>query len=121
MTPTLTPTLALVGTTLQATDPQTVKLAAGKTQLIEFFAYWSPVSKAMVPVMDRLRRLYGDRVGFVFLDVDDPANHLFKVLLGDRLPPVFFLLDGEGRVIKEWRGYVSAEEFEAQFALAGVQ
>lgn len=121
VSPTVTSTSEQVSTALKATDPRSVQLASGKVQLVEFFAFWSPVSKAMAPVMHRLGTRYRGQMGFVYLDVDDPANQLFKVLLGDRLPPVFFLLDGDGKVLHQWQGYVTFEEFEAQFTQVGVQ
>jgi len=42
-------------------------------------------------------------------------------LLGDRLPPVFFVLDVQGSVVAEFQGYVKPEEFEAAFVLQPVQ
>lgn len=38
--PTAAPTKKPVKTELEATDPATVQLAAGKPQLVEFFAFW---------------------------------------------------------------------------------
>jgi len=114
-TPSVTPTPALVRTRLEASDPAAFQLASGETQLVEFFAVWSPLSKSMAPVMNGLEERYKHRINFVYLDIDDPANSLYKLLLGDRLPPIFYLLDGEGNVLKEWRGYTPAQEFEAVF------
>ena len=38
--PAATPTRKPVKTELEATDPTTVNLAAGRPQLVEFFAFW---------------------------------------------------------------------------------
>jgi thioredoxin-like negative regulator of GroEL len=103
-------------TTLVATDPKTFQIASGDFQLVEFFAFWSPESQSMAPVMRVLEQRQRGRLRFVYLDIDDPANGLFKTLLEDRLPPVFFLLDGAGNVLHEWQGPVELEEFEAVFA-----
>jgi thiol-disulfide isomerase/thioredoxin len=106
----------LVRTRLQATDPRTFEIISGQYQLVEFFAFWSTISKSMAPVVYSLEDRYQDQIRFVYLDIDDPANSLFRSLIGSRLPPLFFLLDGQGNVVKEWVGYVSAEEFESVFA-----
>ena len=121
LTPTITPTPGLIQTELRATNPENFTLASGSTQLVEFFAFWSPTSKSMAPVMHVLEERYQDQIRFSYLDVDDPANSLYKMLLGDRLPPVFFVLDGQGSVVAEFQGYVKPEEFEAAFVLQPVQ
>jgi thiol-disulfide isomerase/thioredoxin len=115
VTPSATPTLGLMQTKLVATDPRTFQIASGEFQLVEFFAFWSPESQSMAPVMRVLEQRQEDRLRFVYLDIDDPANGLFKSLLNNRLPPVFFLLDGAGNVLHEWQGPVELEEFEAVF------
>jgi len=114
-TPTVIPTLGLVRTQLVASNPKEFRIASGEVQLVELFAFWSPVSKSMSPVMNVLEEKYKDRIHFVYLDIDDPSNGVFKSLLSDRLPPVFFLLDGEGNVVHEWEGLVSTKDFEAVF------
>ena len=38
--PTVEPTVVIVKTELEATDPATVQLASGQVQLVEFFAFW---------------------------------------------------------------------------------
>ena len=116
LTATPTPLPGLVRTQLEASDPKDFNLVAGEIQLVEFFAFWSPISKSMAPVMYVLEDRYQNRIHFTYLDIDDPANNLYKKLLDNRLPPVFFLLDGVGNVIQEWQGYVKAEDFEAIFA-----
>jgi thiol-disulfide isomerase/thioredoxin len=116
LTPTVTPTLGLLRTELVATDPQSFRIVSGEFQLVEFFAFWSPECQSMAPVMNVLEQRYDDRLRFIYLDIDDPANSLFKTLLNNRLPPVFFLLDGEGKILHEWQGYVELEAFETAIA-----
>jgi thiol-disulfide isomerase/thioredoxin len=115
-TPTTTPTLGLLRTELVASDPKSFRLASGEYQLVEFFAFWSPESQSMAPVMNVLEQRNSDRVQFVYLDIDDPANSLFKTLLANRLPPVFFLLDGSGNILHEWQGYIELDAFETTIA-----
>jgi thiol-disulfide isomerase/thioredoxin len=115
-TPTATLTPGVVRTGLIATDPEDFSIVSGEVQLVEFFAYWSPLCVSMAPMMNSLEDKYQDQINFVYLDIDDPANSLFKTLLADRLPPVFYLLDGEGTILAELKGQVTVEEFEALFA-----
>jgi len=101
---------------LRATDPKDVQLRSGEIQLIEFFAYWSGPSKAMAPLVHSLEKDYSEQIGFVYLDIDNPVNDTFKKSLGYKKEPHFFLLDKEGRIIKEWIGYVSFDDFLDAFA-----
>jgi thiol-disulfide isomerase/thioredoxin len=106
----------IVRTEMQATDPSTVDLASGNPQLVELFAFWSPTSKSMAPVVHALEDKYQSRIGFVYLDIDDPRNNSFKQALGYKFPPQFFLLDRDGNIIYQWQGYVSSQVFEQAFA-----
>ncbi|MBN1146822.1 MAG: hypothetical protein JXA78_06175 [Anaerolineales bacterium] len=118
-TPTLTPTPLppppWVSAELHATDPQAVQLASGRVQLIEFFAYWSGTCQAMAPIVHGLEGDYATRMNFIYLDIDDPANLHFKRELGFRMEPHFFLLDAQGRVLRQWIGYVSRQQFIQAF------
>lgn len=92
-----------------ATDPDSVVLASGRVQFIEFFAYWCSVCKAMAPTVHGLENLYRDQVTFVYLDRDDPATFPLQDQLGYIYQPHFFLLDENGSIIGQWRGYVDGE------------
>jgi len=96
---------------LHATNPHTVLLAAGKPQLIEFFAFWSGPSLAMAPVVQGIEKEYTGQVNFIYLDIDDPATDLFKQQLHYRVEPHFFLVDAQGKVLQQWVGYVTVEQF----------
>ena len=72
----------------------------------------------MAPVVHGLENEYRDRMNFVYLDVDDPANREFMQTLGRRAQPEFYLLDAEGNVLKQWFGIVPEEDFELAFAEA---
>jgi len=56
---------------------------------------------------------WGEQVNFVYLDIDDPATEPFKRELGYRVQPHMFLLDGEGKVLEQWLGYVEGGVIEA--------
>jgi thiol-disulfide isomerase/thioredoxin len=96
---------------IQATDPSLVRIASGKPQLVEFFAYWSGPSLAMAPIVKGVQDEYAGRVNFVFLDIDNPATEGLKHQLHFQTEPEFILLDGQGKVLKEWVGYVTVEQF----------
>ena len=69
----------------------------------------------MQPIVHGLEAKYRDRILFTSLDIDDPKTASFKQALGYRVQPDFFLLDGQGHVVKQWLGVVTAEEFAGAF------
>jgi thiol-disulfide isomerase/thioredoxin len=104
---------------IKATDPRTFQLISGRPQLVEFFSFDNPTSRSMAPVVHALEDRYGEQIGFVYLDLDDPANSLYKSMLKGRIAPFFYLIDGQGVLIQEWQGRVPAEAFESAFAGLG--
>jgi hypothetical protein len=66
----------------------------------------------MIPIVHGLQARYSDRIGFVYLDIDDDATQPFKRELGYRVQPHFFLLDAEGNIVQSWLGRVSEGEME---------
>ena len=69
----------------------------------------------MKPVVHGLEAKYKDRMQFTYLDIDDPDTASIKAALGYRVQPHFFLLDGNGNVVRQWLGSVTEEEFIAAF------
>ncbi len=124
LTPTPTRTLTplppppWVSAQLHATDPRTVRLASGKVQLVEFFAFWSGPSQAMAPIVQGLEQEYRYRMNFVYLDIDDPATRSFQSQLGFDTEPHFFLLDAQGHILQQWVGYVTPAQFRQAFNAA---
>jgi thiol-disulfide isomerase/thioredoxin len=115
--PTIRPTRDVIKE-LHATDPRTVQLASGKVQLVEFFAFWDGTSKALAPIVHGLEAEYGQRMNFIYLDIDDPATKIFKSQLGYRYQPNLFLLDEHGSILKQWLGYVDEADLRAAFDAA---
>lgn len=72
----------------------------------------------MKPIVHGLEAEYADRIQFTYLDMDDPATNDLKRELGFTWRPHFFLLDGEGRIVQQWVGYV--EEADLRGALESV-
>ena len=60
----------------------------------------------MLPIVHGLKDEYGDRVNFIFLDIDDPATADLKKALNYRFQPHYILLDGEGNPRESWTGLV---------------
>lgn len=69
----------------------------------------------MAPIVHGLEVEYHQQIGFVYLDIDDPANDDFKRQLGFRYQPQFFLIDGDGNVIQQWAGSVAVDDFRQTF------
>jgi hypothetical protein len=69
----------------------------------------------LAPVVHGLENKWGDRIRFVYLDIDDPRNDAFKSALGYFVQPHLFLLDGDGTILHHWLGLVDSEELEAAF------
>lgn len=104
-----------IKTEIEASDPAEVTLAAGRPQMIEFFAHWCGTCQMMAPIVHGLEADYADRVSFSYLDIDDPATDDLKSALGYSYQPHYFLLDAEGNVVESWQGRVSRQKFAAAF------
>ena len=57
--------------------------------------------------MHGLEQQWGDRINFVYLDIDDARNDAFKRQFGYRYQPHIFLLDGQGQIVDQWIGRVA--------------
>ncbi|MBX3046548.1 MAG: hypothetical protein KF698_06095 [Anaerolineales bacterium] len=95
-----------------ASRPEEFMLASGQVQFVEFFAYWCAVCKAVAPTVHGLENMYGDEVVFVYLDRDDPRTLSIQEQLGYTYQPHFFLIDANGHVIGQWRGYIDGREVQ---------
>ena len=65
----------------------------------------------MASIVHGLEAEYYDNINVVYLDIDDPANDVFKRELGYRFQPHFFLLDRDGNILEQWLGTVNVEDF----------
>ncbi len=106
------PVIVMGEAEFHASDPQSVVLASGRVQLVEFFAYWCAVCKAMAPTVHGLENMYEGQINFVYLDRDDPATLPLQEQFGYIYQPHFFLIDGSGVVLSQWRGYVDGQELQ---------
>ncbi len=108
--PGFTPTLVRIR--FSPTNPTNFTLVAGSPQLIVLYADWSPKSNSMAPVINGLEPRFSGQINFVYLDLEDPANSMLKILAENQVPPIIFLLDGQGNILKHWRGLVEPVELE---------
>jgi len=116
--PSQLPAIPIGRSTFRPSDPSAVNLAAGRVQFVEFFAYWCTVCKAMAPSVHGLESLYQDQVNFIYLDRDDDATRAYQDQLGYIYQPHFFLLDAQGIVLGEWRGFVEVEVLQQAIVAA---
>ena len=70
----------------------------------------------MAPMVHGLEAQYFGKIKFTYLDADDSRTDGFQRVLGFNYQPEFYLLDGQGNLLKKWIGRVSQDEFEATFA-----
>jgi hypothetical protein len=65
----------------------------------------------MAPIVHGLESEFHNLINFVYLDIDDQANADTLRFLGYRYQPHFFLVDGDGNILQQWLGPVTADEF----------
>lgn len=96
-------------------DPTMFVLSANRPQIVEFYANWSIVAKSMGVVILGLEDEFGNQVNFIYLDIDDPRTIQIQNQLGYEFSslPHFILIDGQGGLVNEWIGYVTADELQA--------
>jgi len=70
----------------------------------------------MAPMVHGLEAQYYGKVKFTYLDADDSRTKNFQRALGFGYQPEFYLLGGNGNLLKKWVGRVAQEDFEAVFA-----
>lgn len=99
-----------------ATDPSSFEMASGQYQLVEKMAFWCEECRLLNPVLKTLEAEWGDKIRFVYLNVDDPLNTAnLQRLSPYRVVPELILLDGNGNVIKNWIGPAPREALVAEF------
>jgi thioredoxin-related protein len=69
----------------------------------------------LAPIVHGLEVEYYDKIEFIYLDVDDPANAGYKDQFEFRYQPQMVLLDGQGQVVQQWIGPIPREQFISAF------
>jgi hypothetical protein len=70
------------------------------------------VCQANAPIVHGLEAQYGDKIHFIYLDIDDPKNDEFKKALNYYYRPTIYLLDKDGKVLQQWLGPVTKDQLE---------
>jgi thiol-disulfide isomerase/thioredoxin len=97
-----------------ASDPSLVK-NTGRPQFVEFFAFWCTTCQAMRPLIHKLQDEYGERVDFIYLDIDaDNTKALRQELQFTGLRPTIVFLSGEGTEMGRMIGMHSEDELSSQ-------
>ncbi|MCE9646461.1 MAG: hypothetical protein K8S20_10730 [Chloroflexi bacterium] len=69
----------------------------------------------MAPMVHGLEAEYFGRVGFAFLDADDPATDTFQRTLGFYYQPELYLLDANGNLLEKFIGYTTEDQLRSAF------
>ena len=59
---------------------------------------------------------YFGKIKFSYLEISNPETADFRKSLGFQIRPSFYLLDEDGKVLQEWIGYQTQDQFEEVFA-----
>jgi len=121
--------------TLLDIDGNTVKLSdfRGKTVFIDFWATWCPPCRDSIPAIKNIHKQFASNPDAVILGInlsEKPSTVInfvksnaikYPVLLGDKKTadlyginaiPSFFIIDKNGNVVKNYKGYNNSLEAE---------
>lgn len=101
-----------------AAEPAAAKTSAGLPTLLELGADKCVPCKAMVPVLDALRREYPERLSVQFIDVwknpEEGRKHNIRMI------PVQLFLDAEGKELFRHEGFYAKDDIVAKWKELGV-
>lgn len=86
-------------------------IAEDQLTLVDFYATWCGPCKVMHPILEEYKKLVGDSVRVLKLDIDSPANvAIVKEYHVSSVPTLMFFRNGESK----WRnsGVVSAAQLK---------
>jgi thioredoxin-related protein len=70
----------------------------------------------MAPMVHGLEAKYFGKIKFSYLEISNPQTADFRKYLGFEVRPSFYLLDAKGKLLHEWIGYQTQDQFEQVFA-----
>lgn len=80
-----------------------------KVVLVDFFATWCPPCRKLSPILDELSEVYGEKVKFVKINVDEneTISRQFRIM---NIPTVMLFVDGE--MVKKQVGAAEYQFYE---------
>ncbi len=106
-------------------EAEVVQPIASRPQVLDFYADWCGPCKQMEPIIAEAKRKYGDRVEFVTVNADDPANRSLMERYQVKSIPNLCFLDAKGNLVEQLIGFegkgpiLSALERTASVAQSG--
>lgn len=96
-----------------ATGPNAVNAATGKAllplsgkpQFLDFYATWCGPCNKLKPHVEEAKRIYGDKIEFVSIDIDDPKNQALIQKYDVHAVPNLFFVGQQGQVLDHMVGY----------------
>ncbi len=81
--------------------PVQVGVTRGRPAVIEFWATWCEICKALMPKMNAAHQQYGGSVDFFGVDVtvNDPLSHVRRYL-AEKHPPFVAVYDSKGQAVR---------------------
>ena len=99
---------------MYASDPKLVR-NTGRPQVVEFFAFWCDVCKAMHPDMVTLQQEYQQQADFIYLDIDaDNTKELRQSMGFTGLRPTIVFLAADGTEMGRLVGQHTLQELTDQ-------
>ena len=97
----------VIGSAPLGAQEEDLGIAVGATApavLVEFWATWCPICKALLPKVEAARRRYGDRVEFlvVAVAVNESQNSVRRHLSQNPMP-FTFLWDADGAAVRAFQ------------------
>lgn len=86
-----------------------------KVVLMDFFAEWCGPCKMQDPIMEELKKIFGDKVEFKKVDVDN-NNELASKFMVHAVPTL--VIEKDGAVFKRYTGVTRANVLEADLNAA---
>jgi len=69
----------------------------------------------MAPMVHGLEATYFGKIKFTYLEISNPQNKQFLDYLNFRVRPSFYLLDKDGKILHQWIGEQTQQQFEDIF------
>jgi thiol:disulfide interchange protein len=89
--------------------------STGRPQFINAYADWCRECQANRPIVHGLQAVYGDRVDFLHVDVENPGALEAVGPYGITGRTQYLLMDGSGNVLRLWFGTLDQDELEGAF------